>query len=96
MFTTMKSRIAVVLSGAWALGAVLWTDRIGYWQDDLAMTIVIGWAAIWLAVYGAFWIVDMPESPVRKIAIPRWLGYTLIAVGILVAMSLPDLIRNGF
>lgn len=97
MFTSVKSRLALVLSVAWIPVSFLRLDD--YWTfGEWLWLIVIGAAALTAAVYAGFWVKDspgfkpIPFPRVSPTAFPRWLGYALIIMMVVVIMGLPKVI----
>lgn len=86
MFQSIKSRLAIVACGAWAVAAWFVDHRIG----EYLMYLVAGWALIWLATYGAAWVMDSPGVTLPKL--PRWAAYTLIGIMVFLIMGLPKVI----
>lgn len=91
MFKSIQSRLAVVACGAWLIGAYFTVNSMArfFWVDYLT-SVAIGWVVICLAIYGAFWVVESPGVNVPKL--PRWAGYILIGVMVLLIMGLPKAI----
>jgi hypothetical protein len=88
MFSTVKSRFVVVSAGAWALGSAIWAlSDYNASLGQYLVTVLLGWVAIWLAIYASFWVLE--GSAVR---VPRWLGYALVVIMIVVLIGLPKLL----
>jgi hypothetical protein len=98
MFTSTKSRLAVVASGIWIIGATLIPDAYSpsRWWGSYFFALVCGWALIWLGIYGAYWVIDAPKGPITVPTFPRWLAYTLFGVLCLVLMALAKSLRYLF
>jgi hypothetical protein len=92
----MKFRLSVLLCGAWALGAYFTTadSSYGYWLDDYVGALVMGWAVIFLGIYGIWWVIEAPDVKVKLPTLPKWAIYVLGFLGIGVAMSLPDFLMR--
>lgn len=91
MFQSIQSRLAVVLCGAWLIGAYFTVNSVAqfFWAEYLT-SVAVGWVAICLATFGGAWVLQSPGVTMPKL--PRWAGYLLIGVMVLLIMGLPKAI----
>lgn len=98
MFDTTKSRLAVVASSLWIVGAMLMPDEYSpsRWWSTYFISLFSGWFVIWLSIYGAYWVVDAPKGSIKPIMLPRWLTYVLLFALFLVLVSAAKTLKYVF
>jgi hypothetical protein len=99
MFTTMRSRLAVLATCVWAAGAYLVTEAApAHFAPNYIGTFLTGLAALWVVIYGVGWVMDAPggEPLVLKKArnMPRWAGFVLLGFMAILIMGLPRALMN--
>lgn len=87
MFRSIQLRLVTVLCAIWFLGLLLWPTEYLTSAQDIGILAAVGWVAIAVGVFGTFWVLDSPG--INLPSIPRWLAVVLIAIGIVLAMTLP-------
>src|SRR5688572_27259743 len=94
MFATLKARLIFFACGVWIFGAYLLAndpDSPSRFVPNYVFGLMFGWLALAAGIYGAFWVVEGGKGPVVALPpnLPRWAGYTLIAIMAILIMGLP-------
>lgn len=89
MSLALRLRLSLVLSALWLLGLSLWHD------DNLETFLqrgALGAAAVFVAVYGAGWIMTSPEGSKASAGAPQWLVVTIGLVIAAIVVTVPKLL----